>query len=413
MDIMIHGGNFIGRGAEAMMLTVRASLVSQVPLARCCLAVNNDRDFRRALAEGFVPLWPASPSLPIRLWQRGLARIGVHSGVRRMAVDAFVNHRTSNPFRCTQWIVDVSGFASSDQFEASSARQRWVGMARARCSGNRIIYMPQSWGPFKNPQVREYTRRLLGEAELVFAREPESYEHLTALGLPNPGIVHEAPDVAFQFHGCGRDRATEVIDSLALAGSDGPLIGFTPNTRICDRVPGEGLENPYFAALVDLVRFLIDRHEARVVLIPHELSRSRKNDPELCRDLAAATARRKRVAVVSNELSAAEVKGIIGCLEFLVASRYHSLVAALSLRIPVGVIGWAHKYNNLMETAGLSCWVADPVRGDPGDMGEVIRQAWSHRDGIRAAEEAAVPALEQASASALAEMCRFIGAATN
>jgi colanic acid/amylovoran biosynthesis protein len=60
------------------------------------------------------------------------------------------------------------------------------------------------------------------------------------------------------------------------------------------------------------------------------------------------------VVHVDANISAAEVKSVIGDCDLLVGSRYHALIAALSQGIPVAAIGWSHKYEELLKEANLS-----------------------------------------------------------
>jgi polysaccharide pyruvyl transferase WcaK-like protein len=80
----------------------------------------------------------------------------------------------------------------------------------------------------------------------------------------------------------------------------------------------------------------------------------------------------------------------------LVASRYHSLVAALSMGTPVSVIGWSHKYDELMQSVQLSEYIVDPVRkGEFDNTLKVIQNAYRNRIDISEKIKKNVPEIEK------------------
>ena len=60
-----------------------------------------------------------------------------------------------------------------------------------------------------------------------------------------------------------------------------------------------------------------------------------------------------------REMDAEEIRAWIGQCRFLVTSRFHAMVFALSENVPVMLTGWSHKYQEVMEQFGLSEFAAD------------------------------------------------------
>lgn len=400
--VMAVGGNFLGKGAEAMLLTVRDAVVERFPDAVVCAPSSPGRSRDRYHQHGIVPVVTPDRTCGMRRVDRWLTLSGL---LRQRPVDPVRlferDGKIINIYRCSDAVVDVSGFVGSDEFGPRASLDRLREYELAAATGNRIILMPQSWGPLRNPAVRQYVGSLVRMADLVFARERDSLEYLMDL----PGIdrdrIHLSPDIAFQFHGAPVVAGRELLRDYGIAGADRLLIGITPNMRIVERTPGRGQENSYFRSLVAISRWFLANTDATLVLIPHESSPGRANDPELSAMVADALGEPRRVVALGAGHSAAEVKAVIASLEFLVASRYHSLVAALSCRTPVGVIGWSHKYDDLMNAAGLADWVSDPARRADADPQAAMVHAWQSRDQIRAALVANVPRLEAGSRRAI------------
>ena len=408
--LMVVGGNPTSKGADAMMLTVRDAVRSALPQAVCCVTPRTPFERRHVEAQGFRTITRHLSSRPVRLAQSGLMMLGLLPG-RRVDPSAVSAGGIFNPFRCTSAVVDIAGFSSSDQFGPKAALNRWRRYRAAGAAGNRIVFMPQSWGPFENRWVRLFTRRMLSKAEVIFAREKLSYEYLMTLPGLDHGRILLSPDIAFQFHGSSPEAADRILVERGLGDQAAPLVGIAPNMRIYERTPHEGADNPYMNALIRIARDFIERADCHIVLLPHEGSKLRPNDPELCRMLADHVDCPGRVVGLTGEESSADMKAVIGRLEFLVTSRYHALVAALSLRVPTAVLGWSHKYDELMGAVGIEKWLIDPVRRPEAFDPAIIMDAWEQRGVIRAAEEARVPELESASRAGLERLIGVVAAA--
>jgi len=399
---LIVGGNFGGKGAEAMMLTVREAIRARFPDATCCVPVTSFANGRPYSELGLVPVLRRERTRGMRRVDRWLT---VNKVVRPAPADPLELHRSGrdiiNHYRCSDAVIDIRGFLGSDEFGPRPSIDRFLSYELAKATGNKVILMPQSWGPFRNPFVRDYVARLVSLADLVFARERESLAHLAELPGMDASRIVLAPDIAFHF----RSDPPEVGDALlarhGLARGDRPLVGITPNMRIVERTQGQGEANAYLQSLIGLGRWFLDNTDAGLVLIPHEFTPGRANDPELCASVAAALNAPGRIMCLAQPVPAASVKSLIARLDFVVASRYHSLVAAISTRTPVAVIGWSHKYDELMERAGLADWALDPARRPGSAAQDLVVEAWEQREAIRSALVRHVPALEADSRVAL------------
>ena len=73
-------------------------------------------------------------------------------------------------------------------------------------------------------------------------------------------------------------------------------------------------------------------------------------DLPLCEKMKDIFQKDEQVILIRDELNAIELEYIIEQLDFVVASRYHSLVHSYRNGVPALVIGWATKYHELMES---------------------------------------------------------------
>ena len=405
-NIMIVGGNFIGKGAEAMMFTVREAVEAAIPQAVFWVQPVYEAERPRFEEHGFRTVkrrrTPVRDAVDLALGLCGLSR-------RRPATPQQIGPEgISNAYRVSDAVIDVSGFRSSDQIGPKRAVGRLARYAWARRAGNKFLFMPQSWGPFENRWVRWSTRLMLRNAELVCAREDLSAEYLTKSRCIAPERIVLAPDIAFQFKAAAPERGREVLAKAGLTNFRDPLVALTPNMRVFERTKGQGNENPYLTGLVRITEHFLRNTAASILLIPHEDSAFAANDPELCEMIAERANDPARVIQLSAKESAADIKAVIGLTDLHVASRYHGLIAALSMRVPSAVIGWSHKYDEVMREVGQADLVTDPVRRSADGILEVVVQAWTQRTALRGALEERVPQLEKRSQLAIERMIEII-----
>ena len=87
--------------------------------------------------------------------------------------------------------------------------------------------------------------------------------------------------------------------------------------------------------MAEFVRWLVDDRGAAVVFVPQvTYSDGGDDDRVASRRVAHAAGRPERFLVVENDMTAAQVKGLCGRMEFFVGTRMHSNIFALSEGVP-------------------------------------------------------------------------------
>ena len=387
MRILILGGSAINKGAEAMLQTVRAELGDRIPGASFFIG---DRRARQWHPEGVEALgFPHAPAQEPQGALR-LARAVLH-GVRAPEGPVhWLRHRRQLGYfealaDAVDAAVDVSGFLFSDQ--RGTTGKRLVPLIEVfRRRGTPFVLLPQAWGPFEKPAVRDLAERAVGAADLAFARDDISYKHLSALV---DGRVELAPDIAFLFRAApdGPERMRELgLDP------ERPIAAIAPNMRVYERTGGEGEANLYGRALARVGRSLL-AEGAQVLLVPHEIlppSDGGHDDRYLCR-LVADALDAPGVAAVTDDRPAGDLKALIGVCELMVGSRFHALVAALSSGVPSVAVGWAHKYPELLREFGLEGSVFDHNTLTAEALEAAVLDMWRRRGLVRESIAATLP----------------------
>ena len=251
-------------------------------------------------------------------------------------------------------LLYAPGFRYSDIFAKSEERMQGdeAYMRRFDKPGRRIVFMPQSFGPFKTEAVRQGVRSVVATADLIFAREESSLAYLEeAVGRDERFQL--APDFTCLFHeqDVGRDPAAE------------SAVVVVPNVQML-KMTEESVAEAYRKFLREMIELLLARGES-VVLLDH----SPANDAEFVVELDRLTGGRCRVL---ENLSAGACKNVLRRAKLVITSRYHALVSALSEGAPALCTSWSRKYEDLVGNFGLKDVCLD-VRQPESALAAVVK----------------------------------------
>ena len=387
----MSGAGFRNKGAEAMTLTLCRQLGQRVPdlevLAWDCLEPQKDL----AISAGLVPLSRPAPGGQVQNAAWVLARILARGGLKFSHIrhpltvwpdfSAVPMLESAGDFDA---LFDISGFAYGDIWGPGPALSTVPACREARKRSLPVVFMPQAWGALDRPSVRDAVLSLTrGPRTLVFSRDARSTSYLLEAGVSADSIATRS-DIVFAFEGASEVRGRALLQSMG-CDLDRPVVGVTPNMRAYDRSAGIGADNAYVRSLVALVRHCVDRHGADVVLLPSECAPVDRgtDDRKLCAIVRGEAQRDTRCHTDTAYVAAEDVWAMVGRCEYVIGSRFHSLVFALSQGVPCTVLGWSHKYAELMAQfdAGDSC--VDHENVSEQDAIDLFEVGWAHRAASR------------------------------
>lgn len=235
-----------------------------------------------------------------------------------------------------------------------------------------VVKFSQAMGPFKSFINRTAARVFLSRCRQVFTRGDTTHSYLRDL-LGDSDCYQRANDAAFLFK-------TEYCLSLPAEGleeklselnvfrqADKIIVGVCPSVVIAKRAEAAGWN--YHQRMLELISGLVEKGYA-VALYPNatrgeDLDKTHNNDlpllAEIKKNLSPDIS--KCVVSFSGSLNAAQVHEIINSCDVQAVSRFHAMVASLASCIPVMVIGWSHKYLEVMERFGQQDMVLDYKKG--------------------------------------------------
>lgn len=265
-------------------------------------------------------------------------------------------------------VIDASGFAFGDQHGPRPTLEMAAHCRRWKRQGKKIVLLPQAFGPFSSPAIRQACRELVDNCDLVFARDAESYAHLTGV-VGKRETVKLAPDF------------TPLVQGELPPGykPEANTVFVVPNMRMLDKTDLRTAQSyvPFLARVIEA----INGRGLRAAVLLHT-----PEDRALGRSLQADCGDNFPVI---EEGCPVRLKGVLGTAYGTVSSRFHALVGALSQNIPALAIGWSHKYGQLMADFGCP-----EARAEVGDLAAVDR--WLDRITDRSEREKLVAAMARA-----------------
>lgn len=233
----------------------------------------------------------------------------------------------------------------------------------------------QALGPFRQPANRLAARALLPHLRAVCARGTTTREHLEDLGLSN---IVDASDLAFLLS--QPEEAVERANELVVR-NERPLVGINPSQVVANYASAVGID--YIGALTDFIRWL-HRQGWQVCLFPHALQpgkpASRMNDLPLCRQVHERVA--DVATLVDADLDPLALRAMVDRCDVLATSRFHAMVSALATATPVLVVGWSHKYVELLADFGLQGHVLAYDHVDADGLREAFGKLTAQQDDV-------------------------------
>lgn len=375
------------RGAEAMLESTIGRLRDRFPDASFSVYSYYPERDRELVSDPAVAVFSCTPSYLVTVlfpWSLllGLARIV------RVPVKG-VGPRAVRALSSSDALIDLAGVSFID------GREKYLPfniltIVPAMLLGVPVFKLAQAVGPFKH-RVNRVASRILRRCRLVVARGDLTVDNLRAIGFP-ASLTIAAPDVAFLFE--PRDSlsdegsaevtaAVAAIRSLESAGSS--VVGVCPSAVLASRAAASGED--YVGFLVRLVRHLIARGHA-VVLFPNATraasSGLRNNDLPVIATIVEQLepAELDSVVPVRGDTSAAGLREVVSACSCVIVSRFHAMVGALAVGVPVFVLGWSHKYLEVMRQFGQERYVFDYAQRESAEFLERLDELLAQRDAV-------------------------------
>jgi colanic acid/amylovoran biosynthesis protein len=393
------------KGAAAMVESVMARLPNE--MGEChfdILTTYPDADMSRvpagadAAVVGLQPLRLALVEFPIAC----LALVA-----RTLRIPLFwVRSRGCRSMLDSAVVVDVAGISFADGRGFAIVVYNALMTGVPLLLGVPVVKAAQALGPFQSIPNKWLAPLVLRRVKTVCARGARTREHLDSLGGVN---AVDVADLAFSL-----DEAAGLPSSVsaALGSIDSNFIVVMPSAVVKGIFESTG--GSYVSAMASLVSEIRSKTGRSVVIAPHSyragLPEGRMNDGPVCREVAEACAGDSQVLGLDSDLTAGELRHLVALGSVLVTSRFHAMISGLATSTPTVVVGWSHKYKEVLDDFGLSSLGLDSsALNNPSETAGVVARVLSERDELSQQITTALPAVKVRSLrnfSAIAEAAR-------
>lgn len=277
-----------------------------------------------------------------------------------------------------------------------------------------LVFLPQTYGPFKDAAIRAEAAELVRRSAMAWARDPDSFANLRELAGADfdPARHREGVDVAFALAPRPPDEPGLTQLLTWWSAQPGPVVGVNVSGLMFQQAGEQfGLKANGWAVVLRLCQRLLAEEGVRIMLVPHVRGGSGTDSDDaaterLRGELAATYG--DRVAVVPSGLDPHQAKWVIARTDWFVGMRMHATIAALSTGVPVANIAYSLKSRGVFATVGQEEHVADARGLSDIELFDVLWRSWEGRDKARAELTVRAPA---AAARAGAQMDEIIAVA--
>lgn len=325
--IEIHGAGFRNKGAQMMIRTVLERLHGGM----FCIEPGRYRTRSDRREHGLSVLFPAVEDSPAKFPGRfrRSCRLG-HLAPHVLCSWCGLVRRHD-----TQALVDISGYGFGDAWDWRRLRNFALRSEQYHRRGKPVVLLPQMLGPFEKPESAREFRRIYASCNLIYARDRLSLECARECAGEDARL-RLAPDI------------TIFTDPVAVATPTRPYACLVPNKQMLKKsAQREIWRQVYVERLVEAGR-RVAAMGLHVAVVVHDMA---QEDLDLAQQILDALG--PEHSSLFRDPDPLAIKGYIAEARFIISSRFHSLVAALSTGVPVAVIGWGHKYDMLIEDFGM------------------------------------------------------------
>ena len=338
-NVVIFGGQLFNKGAQAMTFITVDEIAKRMPDHNVILF--SSRDYKRIEHEkaqykfGILP----NPRYRILLLATLSRRL---KWLKKLATED-TDKEIIDALHSADYFLDISGYALGSDWGCENSIGYCRKLNYAKSCGVKVYLMPQSFGPFeyKGSQAKRTLKQIeksLPNAELIMAREEEGYLLLKNMFKLNNVI--KTYDMVLQNKGIDIDSIYNVVPTINDPVVESGSVAIVPNSKTFKYSNSE----EQFHIYDTLVSVLIQNHKYIYFLIHSS------EDRDICNQLYNRYKEKyDRCVLINDELNCIEFDKTVSKFDFIIASRYHSIVHAYRNSIPAIVLGWAVKYKELMD----------------------------------------------------------------
>lgn len=296
----------------------------------------------------------------------------------------------------TDIVIDEAGVAFVDSRGFVMNTYAFICAAVPMLCGVPVVKYSQALGSFKNGWNRFVAKWILPKMKLICARGKITQENLSSIGITEN--VRLCADGAFSMP--DSEYYDNAVNALCAEDSfyNKRVVAVSLSSvvqRKCEK------NNCDYAAIMTQFINRLNKMNFNVLLIANAAregsDKPRNNDLMICNDVFERVSDKSRVRWYPREMSPEEIRSLIGKCESLVASRFHAMIGALEKGVPTLLIGWSHKYKEVLDMFGLGAYAVDHSALSLDELIKRFLDMTENGSNIRAQITSALPSVMESS----------------
>ena len=218
--------------------------------------------------------------------------------------------------------------------------------------GKKYVKFIQSIGPFESFFNKLIAKLVLRNIQVIMPRGNISENALIDLKVPKDQIFL-FPDSSY------------ILESEEVPDLKNEFLKFKQNKRVIGlsaSVVCQRFSKEYIPEMSKFINMILDTYaEFKIAFILHtDTTHLKSGDYKVNTEIMNNIKYKDRVILIETDKSdAKQIKYLIGMCDFFIGSRFHSLMASVSMKVPSLCIGWHYKYYELMNWVDLIDYVRD------------------------------------------------------
>lgn len=334
--IVIVGATLYNKGSQAMIFTVVDQIRKRFPNKNIYLLSSTDfkrKDEEKRIYRFNILPWDVRTKFKVLFWSKKFKKDNTR-------FDQLENY-VKEVIKSAELFIDISGYALSSQWGWKGSINYLLNIVIAKKYSIPYYVFPQSLGPFNYPLICKLflyplMKLYLKYPKKIFVREEEGLKCVCKITKRN---VEKSYDIVLQSEEYNLSNIYNKNVFFKLIKIKPNSVCIIPNMRVIERVN----QGKIYSIYRTLIQRLININKKVYIL------RYSYEDLEVCKKIKNLFPYDKRVRLISDDLNVIELENIIKQSDFVIASRYHSIIHAYKNGIPALIIGWATKYFELSK----------------------------------------------------------------
>ena len=267
--------------------------------------------------------------------------------------------------RHTKLLISGGGSLIQDVTSTKSLSYYLLIIRIASMLGKKIMLYANGIGPVSNSSNFARIRKVLSHADLITLREPSSVEELVRFGVEGPKVMVTA-DPAFNLFPADEIETSEILNRN----------GISPDAKFCAIAirPFKTIKRDFCNQIAEAANYAKSKYNLETVFLLMQPQCDAKIT-QVAADMIDGA------RIIGDNLTPAQVLGIISKAKFVLGMRLHTLIYAVKCQTPAIGIVYDPKVEAMMEYMGqrLRVPVEDP---NPLTLCRYIDEIMQNRDSI-------------------------------